>query len=57
MHGVFVSGAQAPNSSKNRLRAPLARSVVESPGGTIDLRSKPGIGTTIEISLPTVPVV
>lgn len=33
----------------------IAKSVVEGHGGGIALRSKPGIGTTIEISLPTLP--
>ena len=30
----------------------IVKSVVESHGGTISLHSKPGIGTTFEISLP-----
>ena len=33
----------------------IAKSVVESHGGNIALRSKPGIGTTVEVSIPTLP--
>ncbi len=33
----------------------IAKSVVEAHGGSISLRSKPGIGTTVEISLPILP--
>ena len=33
----------------------IAKSVVESHGGSIALRSKPGIGTTVEVSVPTMP--
>jgi len=33
----------------------IAKSVIEAHGGALALRSKPGIGTTIEISLPTLP--
>ena len=33
----------------------IVKSVVESHGGSISLRSKPGIGTTVEISVPTLP--
>ncbi len=33
----------------------IAKSVVESHGGSIALRSKPGIGTTVEVSIPTLP--
>ena len=33
----------------------IAKSVVESHGGSIVLRSKEGIGTTVEVSVPTMP--
>ena len=33
----------------------IAKSVVESHGGSISLSSKPDIGTTVEISIPTLP--
>jgi signal transduction histidine kinase len=33
----------------------IAKSVVEAHGGAISLRSKQGIGTTVEVSVPTLP--
>ena len=54
---IFEPFVTRGKSQGTGLGLAIARSVVESHGGTIDLRSKPGIGTTIEISLPTVPVV
>jgi signal transduction histidine kinase len=54
---IFEPFVTRGKSQGTGLGLAIARSVVETHGGTIDLRSKPGIGTTIEISLPTVPVV
>ena len=34
------------------LGLPLARSMIELHGGTLDIRSEPGIGTTVTITLP-----
>ena len=33
----------------------IAKSVIEAHNGSIALRSKPGIGTTVEVSVPTIP--
>ena len=54
---IFEPFVTRGKSQGTGLGLAIARSVVEAHGGTIELRSKPGIGTTIEISLPTVPVV
>jgi signal transduction histidine kinase len=48
----FVTHGKAKGTG---LGMAIAKSVIEAHGGGIALRSKPGIGTTIEISLPTLP--
>lgn len=53
---IFEPFVTRGKSQGTGLGLAIAHSVVEAHSGTIDLRSKPGLGTTIEISLPTVPV-
>ena len=43
---------RSPDSSGTGLGLPIARNLVEAHGGTIDLSSTPGEGTTVEVSLP-----
>ena len=42
----------APNSTRNGLGIPLARQLVEAHGGTLEMASEEGVGTTAIIRLP-----
>lgn len=49
----FFRQDDAHTTSGFGLGLPIARQIIEMHGGTIDLQSKPGAGTTVTIRLPT----
>lgn len=55
MSKIFEPFVTYGKSKGTGLGMAIAKGVVESHGGNIAIRSKPGIGTTVEISVPTLP--
>lgn len=51
---IFEPFVTYGKSKGTGLGMPIVKSVVESHGGTIAIRSKVGVGTTVEITLPIV---
>ena len=55
MAKIFEPFVTHGKSKGTGLGMAIAKSVVESHGGSIAIKSKPAIGTTVEISVPTLP--
>ena len=54
-HLVRASDSAAGGHTSPRLNLPLAKLLAQAHGGSLEIESSPGIGTTVTVRLPTAP--